>query len=226
MGDDEAAKRESRAVAAFVLDEIYKLLHPMMPFMTEELWAQTAVEGEGRSTLLCHAAWPAPDFEDAGAAAEINWLIDLVSGVRSVRSEMNVPPSAIAPLVLLGANDETRERLTRHEAAIKRLARVGEISHADAAPAASAQFVIGEATACLPLGTLIDLKAESARLQKELAKVTEEIARLHKKLSNEKFVANAPDEVVAAEREKLEEYREAQAKLDTALSRVRSEGER
>ena len=88
----------------------------------------------------------------------------------------------------------TRERLARHDAAIKRLARVGEISHADAAPAASAQFVVGEATACLPLGTLIDLKAEEARLQKELAKVTEEIARLHKKLSNEKFVANAPEE--------------------------------
>ena len=84
--------------------------------------------------------------------------------------------------------------------------------------------MLGEATACLPLGTLIDLKAEAARLQKEIAKVTEEIARLHKKLSNEKFVANAPEEVVAAEREKLDEYREAQAKLDTALSRVRSEG--
>jgi valyl-tRNA synthetase len=126
--------------------------------------------------------------------------------------------------VLLGANDETKGRLARHEAAIKRLARVGEISHADAAPAASAQFVIGEATACLPLGTLIDLKAEAARLQREIAKVTEEIARLHKKLSNEKFVANAPEDVVAAEREKLDEYREAQAKLDTALSRVRSEG--
>ena len=223
MGDDEAAKAESRAAMAFVLDEIYKLLHPMMPFMTEELWAQTAGEGQQRATLLCHAAWPAPVFEDTGAAAEINWLIDLVSGVRSVRSEMNVPPSAIAPLVLVGANAETKERLTRHEAAIKRLARVGEISHADAAPAASAQFVVGEATACLPLGTLIDLKAEAARLQKELAKATEEIARLHKKLSNEKFVANAPEEVVAAEREKLEEYREAQAKLDTALSRVRGE---
>src|SRR5690606_39357199 len=112
---------------------------------------------------------------------------------RSVRSEMNVPPAAIAPLVLVGANDVTTERLARHEAAIKRLARVGDISHAPAAPEASAQFVIGEATACLPLGTLIDLKAEAARLQKELAKTTEEIARLHKKLSNEKFVANAPD---------------------------------
>lgn len=224
MGEDEAAKAESRATMAFVLDEIYKLLHPMMPFMTEELWAETAGEGRERPTLLCHASWPQPDFEDHGSAAEINWLIDLVSGVRSVRSEMNVPPAAIAPLVLVGANAETKERLARHEAAIKRLARVGEISHADAAPAASAQFVIGEATACLPLGSLIDLKAEAARLQKEIAKVTEEIARLHKKLSNEKFVANAPEDVVAAEREKLEEYREAQAKLDTALSRVRSEG--
>ncbi|RLP23373.1 valine--tRNA ligase [Mesorhizobium sp. YM1C-6-2] len=224
MGDDEAAKAESRATMAFVLDEIYKLLHPMMPFMTEELWAQTAGEGQTRSTLLCHAAWPQPDFEDAGSAAEINWLIDLVSGVRSVRSEMNVPPAAIAPLVLLGANDETKERLARHEAAIRRLARVGEISHAEAAPAASAQFVVGEATACLPLGALIDVEAEAARLQKEIAKVTEEIARLHKKLSNEKFVANAREDVVAAEREKLDEYREAQAKLDTALSRVRSGG--
>jgi valyl-tRNA synthetase len=223
MGDDEAAKAESRATMAFVLDEIYKLLHPMMPFMTEELWAQTVRAGELRPTLLCHAAWPAPDFEDTGAASEINWLIDLVSGVRSVRSEMNVPPAAIAPLVLVGANDVTTERLLRHEAAIKRLARVGEISHAEAAPQASAQFVIGEATACLPLGALIDVKAEAARLQKELAKVTEEIARLQKKLGNEKFVANAREDVVAAERDKLEEYREAQAKFDIALSRIRSQ---
>jgi len=223
MGDDESAKAESRATMAFVLDEIYKLLHPMMPFMTEELWAQTVREGEQRPTLLCHAAWPAPEFEDAGAASEINWLIDLVSGVRSVRSEMNVPPAAIAPLVLVGANDVTTERLLRHEAAIKRLARVGDISHDEAAPQASAQFVIGEATACLPLGALIDLKAEAARLQKELSKVTEEIARLQKKLGNEKFVANAREDVVAAEREKLEEYREAQAKFDAALARIRSQ---
>ena len=223
MGEDHAAKAESQATMAYVLDEIYKLLHPMMPFMTEELWAHTAGEGRTRATLLCHAEWPVPTFEDAEAASELNWLVELVSGIRSVRSEMNVPPAAIAPLVVIGANATTRERLLRHESAIKRLARVGEISHAVAAPDASAQFVIGEATACLPLGSLIDLKAEAARLQKELAKVTEEIARLHKKLSNEKFVANAPEEVVAAEREKLAEYREAQEKFDVALSRVRQE---
>ncbi|MEJ6783094.1 valine--tRNA ligase [Aminobacter sp. Piv2-1] len=221
MGEDEAAKAETQAVAAFVLDEIYKLLHPMMPFMTEELWAHTAGEGRERPSLLCHAAWPSPDFEDAEAAAEINWLVDLVSGIRSVRSEMNVPVAAIAPLVFVGANAETLERLKRHQSAIARLARVGEITQADAAPKGSAQIVAGEATACLPLGALIDLTAEAARLQKELAKTTEEIARLHKKLSNEKFVAGAPEEIVAAEREKLEDYRLTQQKLDTALARVR-----
>ncbi|WAX93216.1 valine--tRNA ligase [Aminobacter sp. NyZ550] len=224
MGEDESAKTESQAVAAFVLDEIYKLLHPMMPFMTEELWAHTAGEGKERTSLLCHAAWPAPDFEDVGAAAEINWLVDLVSGIRSVRSEMNVPPAAIAPLVFVGANAETLERLKRHQSAIARLARVGEITHEAAAPKGAAQIVAGEATACLPLGSLIDLSAEAARLQKELAKTTEEIARLHKKLSNEKFVASAPEEIVAAEREKLEDYRRTQEKLDTALSRVRDAG--
>ncbi|CAM5386832.1 valyl-tRNA synthetase [Aquamicrobium terrae] len=224
LGDDEAAKAESRACVAFVLDEIYKLLHPFMPFMTEELWAETAGEGRERSSLLCHATWPAPDFEDAESAADINWLIDLVSGIRSVRSEMNVPPAAIAPLAVVDASEATRERLARHDAAIKRLARVGDISLADAAPKGSAQIVLGEATVCLPLGSLIDLKAEAARLQKEVAKVTEEIARLHKKLSNEKFVANAPDEVVAAEREKLAEYGESQARLAVALERVRDAG--
>ncbi|WP_019170484.1 valine--tRNA ligase [Pseudaminobacter salicylatoxidans] len=224
MGDDEPAKVESRAVAAFVLDEIYKLLHPFMPFMTEELWALTAGEGQERSSLICHATWPEPSFEDAEAAAEINWLVDLVTGIRSVRSEMNVPPAAMAPLAMVGANEATCERLARQDQAIKRLARVEEITFAEAAPKGSAQIVIGEATACLPLGSLIDLKVEAARLQKELAKVTDEVARIHKKLSNEKFVANAAPEVVAGEREKLAEFQETQERLNLALARVREAG--
>ncbi|TIX84699.1 MAG: valine--tRNA ligase, partial [Mesorhizobium sp.] len=223
-GPDEAAKAESRACVAFVLDEIYKLLHPMMPFMTEELWAETSGKGKERPSLLCHAAWPSPDFEDEAAAADINWLVELVSGIRSVRSEMNVPPAAIAPLMLIGANTATHERLERQATAIKRLARVGDISLVDTTPKGSAQIVLNEATICLPLGSLIDLTAEAARLQKELVKVTEEIARLHKKLSNEKFVANAPEDVVEAERDKLAEYREAQEKLSVALTRVREAG--
>ncbi len=222
-GDDEAAKAESRACAALVLDEIYKLLHPMMPFMTEELWALTAGEG-GRDDLLALTRWPNPTFEDEQAAADINWLIDLVSGIRSVRSEMNVPPSATAPLIAVGAEAETRERIARHEPAIRRLARVGEVGFAAEVPKGSAQIVLGEATFCLPLGDLIDLQAEIARLEKELARNGAEIQRLEKKLGNEKFVANAPEEIVAAEREKLAEYTEARTRLEAALARVREAG--
>ncbi|QPC87549.1 valine--tRNA ligase [Mesorhizobium sp. NBSH29] len=222
MGDDEAAKVESQAVAAFVLDEIYKLLHPFMPFMTEELWAHTAGEGNERQSLLCHAAWPKPIFDDADAAGEINWLIDLVSGIRSVRAEMNVPPAAIAPLVMVGASPLTRERLLRHDSAIKRLSRIGDISLDDVAPKGAAQLVIEEATACLPLGSLIDLDAEAKRLQKEIDKLGEEISRIEKKLSNEKFVANAKEEVVEAERLKGTEFREQQQKLQVAFDRLGS----
>ena len=107
--------------------------------------------------------------------------------------------------------------------AIGRLARISGISLADAAPKASAQLVIGEATACLPLGELIDLAAEAARLRKEIAKASDEVARIEKKLSNEKFVANAPEEIVAAEREKLDGYRATAERLETALSRVSGE---
>ncbi|MDA4833112.1 class I tRNA ligase family protein, partial [Enterobacter hormaechei] len=126
-GEDVDAKAEAQACAAYVLDEIYKLLHPFMPFMTEELWAHTAGEGQMRDTLLCHAGWPEPDFLDGEAAADINWLIDLVTGIRSVRAEMNVPASATAPLVVVGARDVTKERLVRHEASIKWRARVETI---------------------------------------------------------------------------------------------------
>ncbi|HET7413291.1 MAG TPA: valine--tRNA ligase, partial [Pararhizobium sp.] len=219
-GDDEAAKRESQMTAGYVLDETYKLLHPFMPFMTEELWTETAGAG-GRSNLLCHAEWPAPGFADDGAADEINWLVDLVSALRSTRSEMNIPPAATAPLIVVGAGKETLERLGRHEAAIGRLARVERVEEGREAPRGSAQIVLGEATWCLPLGGLIDLQAEEARLQKAHTKAVQECERLEKKLANEKFVANADPEVVAAEREKLDGLRESQARLEMAVRRVR-----
>jgi valyl-tRNA synthetase len=220
MGEDESAKTEAQACAAFVLEQIYKLLHPFMPFMTEELWAHTAGEGVSRDTLLCHADWPTPEFSDENSAADINWLIDLVTGIRSARSEMNVPPGATAPLVVVGANGVTQERLIRHDAAIKRLARVEAISVADAAPKGAAQIIVGEATACLPLGALIDLSAEKARIEKAIAKVDQELGRIAGKLGNEKFVANANPEVVAAERERQQELEVQKASLLTALSRV------
>ncbi|ANK85460.1 MULTISPECIES: valine--tRNA ligase [Rhizobium] len=223
-GDDEGAKAEAQACSAYILEEIYKLLHPFMPFMTEELWAHTAGEGKERDMLVCHAEWPAPSYADDAAADEINWLIDLVSGIRSVRAEMNVPPSATAPLVVVKANNLTRERLFRHDAAIKRLARVEAISLSDDAPKGAAQIVVAEATVCLPLGNLIDLAAEKARLEKAIAKMDGEIARINGKLSNEKFVANANPEVVEAERERLDELKGQIASLKTALSRVSEAG--
>ncbi|MEW9615536.1 valine--tRNA ligase [Shinella sp. S4-D37] len=223
-GEDAAAKAESQACAAYVLEEIYKLLHPFMPFMTEELWAHTAAEGKARDSLVCHAEWPSPAYGDEAAADEINWLIDLVSGIRSVRAEMNVPPSATAPLVMVDANAMTRKRLETHDSAIRRLARVEQIGLEDTAPKGAAQIVVGEATACLPLGTLIDLSAEKARLEKAIEKAKAEAARIQAKLSNEKFVANAKPEVVEAERERFAELEQQLASLAVALGRVSEAG--
>ncbi|KKX25397.1 valine--tRNA ligase [Rhizobium sp. LC145] len=219
-GGDEKAKAEAQACTAYVLEETYKLLHPFMPFMTEELWEHTA----SRATLLCHADWPEPEFEDAAAADEINWLIDLVSGLRSARAEMNVPPSAVAPLVVVGANELTQSRLVRHEPAIRRLARVENVELAKTAPKGAAQIVVGEATACLPLGSLIDLAAEKARIEKAIGKAEAEMERVAKKLANEKFVANADPEVVAAERERFTELEVQLASLRTAHARVSEAG--
>jgi valyl-tRNA synthetase len=137
---------------------------------------------------------------------------------------MNVPPAATAPLVFIGANGVTRERLYRHDAAIKRLARVEGISLADAAPKGAAQIVVAEATVCLPLGSLIDLGAEKGRLEKAIVKTESEIARIVGKLSNDKFVANANPDVVSAERDRLEELENQLSSLQVALARVSEVG--
>ncbi len=221
MGEDDTAKAEAQATAAYCLDQIYKLLHPFMPFMTEELWSLTASEGKKRETVLALAEWPELSFEDDDAAADINWLVDLVTGVRSVRAEMNVPAGAIAPVVVLDANAASVERFARHDAAIKRLARVESVSFEVQAPKGSAQMLLGEATICIPLGNLIDLKAEAARLAKEAGKIAAEMDRIEKKLSNERFVANAREEVVEAERERLTELKEAAQRVATAEARIR-----
>ncbi|MBP1849845.1 valine--tRNA ligase [Rhizobium halophytocola] len=224
MGDDEHAKAEAQACAAYVLEETYKLLHPFMPFITEELWAHTAGEGKSRDALLCHADWPEPDFQDAAAADDVNWLIELVTGIRSVRAEMNVPAGAVAPLVVVGASETSGARIGRHQAALKRLARVDAITFADEAPKGSAQIVLGEATICLPLGSLVDVGAETARLEKAIGKVDQDLARITGKLNNEKFVANANPDVVAAERERFAELEQQKASLQVALSRIAEAG--
>lgn len=215
-GNDAAAKSEASACAGYVLDEIYKLLNPFMPFMTEELWEQTAK----RDGLLCHADWPVELAADEEAAEEINWLIALVTDIRSVRAEMDVKPGKIMQLFVVDANAQTKQRVETHKAALSRLARVEHVELADVAPKGSAQIIVGEATYCLPLAGIVDLSAEAARLKKELKKLQGEIKRLDGKLGNAKFVANAPDEVVAEEREKLDGYKQQLIRVTLAYERV------
>jgi valyl-tRNA synthetase len=219
-GEDEAAKAETRATAAWAMDEILKVLHPFMPFLTEELWERLGEGGSGAGKLLMLSSWPEARISDEAAAAEINWLVSLISEIRSVRAEMNVPAGAKVSVVVVGANDQTRARLDTHKSAILRLARAETVDLADAAPAGSAQLIVGEATVCLPLAGVIDLGAEKARLDKEADKLEAEIFRIEKKLSNPKFVEKAPDEVVEGEREKAAEAGEKLDKVRIAQKRL------
>ncbi len=219
-GDDEAAKAETRATAAWTRDHILKLLHPFMPFITEELWALTAETP--RSSLLIEAEWPdlsaLPKFADA--CRDTQWVIDLVSGVRSVRAEMNVPPSAKIALVLKGANEQTKALLARGKDVILQLARLATAEPCDTLPKGSAQFVLGEATVGLPLGDVIDFTKERARLEKELKKANDEIARFDAKLSNEQFVSRAPEDVLTEQREKRADAAATAQRLKEAVARL------
>jgi valyl-tRNA synthetase len=218
QGDDGAEKDETRSVTAFVLRETVKLLHPVMPFITEELWDKLGHSAE--HGMLIGQPWPVPTTIDSSAEAEIGWLVKLISDIRSARAELNVPAGAKLRLLVLGANDTTRERLAVHRAAIERLARIEGVEAAAAAPKAALQIVVGEATYALPVGDVIDLKAEGARLQKEIKKLADEIAKIDAKLGNASFVARAPEEVVEEQRERRTQAEQTRARLSTALERL------
>ncbi|KJC35600.1 valyl-tRNA synthetase [Bradyrhizobium sp. LTSP885] len=249
MGEEGAAKSETRAMVAWTRDEILKLLHPFMPFISEELWAVTAK----RDGLLVLASWPRKataltgeqlasmvmagpngeiippvivpidedDFTDPAAEAEIGWVVDLVTAMRSVKAEMNIPPSTLTPLMIADASDETRDRAQRWNDTIKRLARLSDISFADRAPEGAVQVVVRGEVVALPLKGVIDLAAERARLEKEAAKADADIKRVDAKLSNEKFVANAPEDIVEEEKEKREAAVARKAKIVEALERLK-----
>ena len=218
QGDDEAAKAETRATTAWVLDQILHLLHPFMPFITEELWEQLA---EGRATKLISSFWPEQRSKDANADAEMEWLVKLISSVRAVRAEMNVPPSAKMPLLIKGASEQTKARLATHDNIILTMARSSGVQLVEDAPTkGTVQVVVDEATVLLPLADVIDLAQEKTRLAKEVAKLVAEIEKVDKKLSNEAFIAKANPEVVEEQRERRSEWDAAKAKLEEALSRL------
>jgi len=248
LGEEGAAKAETRAMVAWARDEILKLLHPFMPFITEELWAVTAK----RDGLLVLTEWPrkalsseelkammlaggaseamtsgavlaltAGEFSDPEAEAEIGWVVDLVTAIRSVRAEMNIAPSVLTPLVLASPSDETKARAQRWIDTVKRLARLADISFADRAPEGAVQLLIRGEVAALPLKGVIDLAAERIRLEKEIGKADGDIKRVDAKLGNEKFVANAPEEIVEEEKEKRDAALARKTKLQEALERLK-----
>jgi valyl-tRNA synthetase len=221
MGPDGAAKDETRLTTAWVLSEALKLLHPFMPFVTEELWKETAA----RASHLIVAEWPnAGAFpRNETAAAEINWLIGLITAIRSARQEMNVPAAAKAPMAAVAAGAEISLRIDRHRDLIARLARLEPVSVAPSAPKGAVQIVHEGGVYALPLAGIIDIAAEKARLAKEIDKCVKEIDGIDKKMSNAQFVERAPVEIVEENRERRVAFSERREKLSAALRQI-SEG--
>ena len=224
MGEDEDAKAEARATAAWVLDQVLLLAHPVIPFITEELWQSITPDRAGR---LIASEWPVYDsaLSNAAVNAEIDWVVRLITQIRQVRSEMNVPPSAKVPMYLKDPSAQTQTILQTHNGLILRLARLenAEVLSGDV-PHGAVQDVIDEATIILPIAEVIDLEAEQNRLEREIAKQDKEIQRFEGKLGNQKFIANAPEEVVETERERLAEAKQAREKLEEARSRLLAVG--
>ena len=214
------AAGEVRAVAGHVLGLILRLLHPAMPFVTEELWNKL---GYGAPCSLIRTSWPeaGPVHEAEAARAELDWVVRLIGTVRTVRAEMNVPPSVLAPIHLRDAAPEALTRAADWSDAIKRLARASEVGALNGElPKGAAQAVLDEATVIVPLAGLIDLAAEHARLAREHAKAAGDAEKTERKLADETFVARAPEAVVAENRERLMVLRAEMARLEAAMARI------
>ncbi|MEE2981231.1 MAG: valine--tRNA ligase [Pseudomonadota bacterium] len=219
-GPHGPAKDEVRATAAWVLDQILMLLHPIAPFVTEELWAKLEPMP---ATPLIVTAWP--DYletaVDGRAEAEIGWLVRLISALRSARSELNVPPSAKLTLLHQDADAVTVGRLAAQGESIATLARISVIETLDGpAPQGSARIVVGEATYTLPLAEVIDVSQEAARLTKQVAKLDGEVAKIDAKLGNKKFTSRAPEHVIDEQHERRTTAIETRDRVSAALEQL------
>jgi valyl-tRNA synthetase len=219
-GDDELAKAETRATTAWVLDNALIALHPFMPFITEEIWNKTAEHESGRNTMLIEANWPVlDDLVDEKIRKEINQVIELITAIRSVRSEMNVPAGTKVPLVMVAASKEDIGLVTKHASIIRQIARVENISQADVSPEGSVQIILDNRVLAMPLKGVVDIDAECARLEKQIDKLAGEISQIDKKLANEKFIANAPEKVIEGQRSRKARAEETRNGLKAALQR-------
>ncbi len=219
MGADEAAKAETRATAAWVLNTILHLLQPVMPYITEEIWQ--AFSNKPNEMLMLQS-WPVAqeNWGSADALAELRWVIDAIGIIRSVRAELNVPAATNIQLIIQGADDAVKHRLTAYKDFIFKMARVAGLTYDGAIPKDAAQAVLGNTTFVMPLAGVIDLDAERARIEKEHKKIFEEATRLEQKLGNPQFADFAPQDVVADHRERLEQARITLANLDAAKARL------
>ncbi|WP_027238068.1 valine--tRNA ligase [Leisingera caerulea] len=216
--EDEAVIAETRQTLGWVLDQCMILLHPIMPFITEELWGNTAK----RSNMLVHEDWPAYGAElvNPQADAEMNWVITAIENIRSTRAQMHVPAGAKIPMVVTEFSDQARAAWDKNEAMIKKLARITSLEQVESFPKGCASVAAPGASFGLPLADVIDVGAEKARLEKTLGKLAKELGGLRGRLNNPKFAASAPEEVVAEARENLAAREEEEAKVKEALARL------
>jgi len=219
QGGDAATQAETKRTVGWVLAQIVHLLHPIMPFATEEVWAQLGGKGAG---MLLTASWPdlAPDLHDPASAAEMDWVVAAISAIRGVRSEMNVPPGARVPLLVKDAEAAVVARLDRHREHIVRLARVEPIELGDAAPAGSVSVVVEGTILILPLGDVVDLGQEKARLKKEIDRLDAELGKFAAKLGNPGFLAKAKPEIIEEQREREADTRRDRDRLKAAFDRL------
>jgi valyl-tRNA synthetase len=213
---------ELRATAGYVLGVILRLLHPAMPFVTEHLWDEM---GYGAPFSLIRAPWPQPGpvMNPGAVREELDWVVRLIGEVRTVRSEMNIAPGVLTPILLRDANPETMARAARWAESIHRMARASSVEALDGPlPPGSAQIVVDEATVVLPLAGVIDLGVERARLAKERAKALAEAEKVMRKLGNAEFVAKARPEVVEENRGRLAAFQHDAARIEAAISRIAS----
>ncbi len=220
-GEKQDMDAESQMVAGWVLDQILVMLHPFMPFVTEELWHALADPAAPRAYDLIHAKWPEPKAEvDAEAKAEVEWLIRLVGEVRTAKNELGIAPGAKMDAFVRDASPATEQRITRQQSALARLARLDSVTTGDAPEGGSVQLVVDEATFVLPLAGVIDLDAERARISKAIEAATKEAASLAGRLSNAAFVEKAkPEAVEKARADHAEKTAEAE-RLTAALARL------
>ena len=223
QGDDADVKAETQATLAWVLDQCLILMHPIMPYITEQLWGDIAK----RDNMLVHQDWPtytAAELLDEDAAREMNWVVGLIEQIRSVRSEMHVSAGAKIPMIQLELDALGKAALAGNLTMVKRLARIEDLSEASEAPKGSVTLAVEGGTFCLPLADVIDVEAEKARLTKTIEKLEKELNGIKGKLANEKFIANAPEAVVAENRARVDVGGEELKTIQAAYDRVAALG--